>query len=107
MEQANVERPGGARAEPSCDLEAEEVAGRRVEADFELCASHDMRATGAFIFCRRCGGHTTTRRSKVLREGCRGESNQTCHQRLRAGLHPVSGVSQGPVVKWPSVELDS
>ena len=62
--------------------------------------SHNLREAGRFVFCRACGGHTSGRRSTVLRKGCCGESMTTGCRRLRIGRHPISDLSLGPVRRW-------
>jgi hypothetical protein len=62
--------------------------------------SHDLHQVSCFVFCRRCGGYTRGKASRVLRECCKGMSKQTCHKRLRGGRHPLSGEWLGLVTRW-------
>ena len=64
--------------------------------------SHDLRKVGGFVFCHRCGGHTTGKTSRVLANQCKGKSMQTCHRRLREGRHPLTDEVLGPVTRWQS-----
>ena len=63
--------------------------------------SHCMWRAGDMVFCWHCGGHAQKRCSKLLRGVCRGPGRvvSTPLRRLRSGLHPISGVRLGDVVR--------
>ena len=73
-----------------------EVQARPGSAQRAWGKGHDLALAGQMVFCRRCGGHTERRTSKLLAGACAGFKK---HVALREGLHPQTRQYLGEVTR--------
>ena len=86
-----------AAADRAFGVAAQPAASKAVR----MHSSHDPHVAGDCVFCWRCGGHTSERKSRLLEGPCQPKlAREAIARKLRSGLHPRTGQVLGVVAKW-------